>query len=166
MHAATNTDEYIALTPSTQENAHFNFNFHCINVPNHPGKGLDHPKIKQMPVLTSMLTNTGTDTSSETFPGTKFFRYRFRDFFRYHFFPIPVPILFSGTSFFSIPVPIPPKKVENSRYRYVTLCLNLSFGVRFSRELYSTSICTEAEIRNYILQFHLNWKGVKIGQCG
>merc|ERR1712037_936459 len=52
--------------------------------------------------------------SSETFSGTKFFRYRFRDFFpvpnfsdtgsetffRYQFFPIPVPRLFSVTNFF------------------------------------------------------------------
>ena len=84
-----------------------------------------------------------------------FFRYQFRYFFRYQIFPIPVPILFSGTKFFRyryryffpvpnfsdtdtgtffryqifpIPVPIPPKKMKipgtgNSRYRYVTLCL-------------------------------------------
>ena len=33
-----------ALTPSlTQANAHFNFNFHCISAPNHPGKGSDPP---------------------------------------------------------------------------------------------------------------------------
>ena len=29
-----------------------------------------------------------------------FFRYQFRYFFRYQIFPIPVPILFSGTKFF------------------------------------------------------------------
>ena len=54
------------------------------------------------------------DSSSQTFSGTKFFRYRFRDFFpvlnfsdtgsdtflRYQIFPIPVPRLFSGTNFF------------------------------------------------------------------
>ena len=54
------------------------------------------------------------DSSSKTFSGTKFFRYRFRDFFpvpnfsdtgsdtllRYQIFPIPVPRLFSGTNFF------------------------------------------------------------------
>ena len=34
------------------------------------------------------------------FSGTKFFRYRFRDFFRYQIFPIPVPRLFSGTNIF------------------------------------------------------------------
>ena len=31
---------------------HLNFNFHCISAPNHPGKGLDPPSIKQMPVWT------------------------------------------------------------------------------------------------------------------
>ena len=68
-----------------------------------------------------------------------FFRYQFRYFFRYQIFPIPVPILFSGTKFFRyryryffpvpnfsdtdtgtffryqifpIPVPIPPKKMK------------------------------------------------------
>ena len=54
--------------------------------------------------------NKNKGFSSETFSGTKFFRYRFRDFF-------PVPI-FSDTGFetffryqfFPIPVPIPPKK--------------------------------------------------------
>ena len=63
-----------------------------------------------------------------------FFRYQFRYFFRYQIFPIPVPILFSGTKFFRyryryfFPVPIffdtgsdTTKKWENSRYRYVTL---------------------------------------------
>ena len=58
--------------------------------------------------------NKNKGFSSETFSGTKFFRYRFRDFFpvpnfsdtgsetffRYQFFPIPVPRLFSGTNFF------------------------------------------------------------------
>ena len=78
------------------------------------------------------------------FSGTKFCRYRFRDFFpvpnfsdtgsetfsRYQFFPIPVPRLFHGTKFFRyrfrdfFPVPIcsdtgsdTTKKMKNSRYR-------------------------------------------------
>ena len=55
--------------------------------------------------------------------GTKFFRYRFRSFFRYQIFPVPVPILFSSiklfrylfTKLFPVPiflilVPILPKK--------------------------------------------------------
>ena len=59
-----------------------------------------------------------------------FFRYQFRYFFRYQIFPIPVPILFSGTKFFRyryryfFPVPNfsdtgsdTTKKNENSRYR-------------------------------------------------
>merc|ERR1711983_763031 len=83
-------------------------------------------------------------TGSETFSGTKFFRYRFRyfftvpnfsdtgteTFFRSQIFPIPVPILFYGTKFFRyryrdfFPVPIfsdtgsdTTKKMKNSRYR-------------------------------------------------
>ena len=65
-------------------------------------------------------------TSSDTFSGTKFFRYRFR-----YFFPVPnFSDTDTGTFFryqiFPIPVPIPPKKMKipgtgNSRYRYVTL---------------------------------------------
>ena len=48
-------------------------------------------------------TQNLNDTDSETFFGTKFFRDRFRDFFRYQFF--------------SRPVSIPHKKVQNSRER-------------------------------------------------
>ena len=40
-----------ALNPFfIKENAQSNFNFHCISAPNHHGKGLDPPKIKQMPI--------------------------------------------------------------------------------------------------------------------
>ena len=54
-----------------------------------------------------------SDTGSETFSGTKLFRYWFRDFFRYQIFPISVPK--------------PPNKMKilgtgNSRNRYVTFC--------------------------------------------
>ena len=58
-------------------------------------------------------------------------RYRYRYFFRYQIFPIPVLRLFSDTKFyryrfrdffryqiFPIPVPIPPEKIKNSRYRF------------------------------------------------
>ena len=82
--------------------------------------------------------------------GTKFFQYRFRDFFpvpnfsetdsetffRYQIFSIPIPRLFSVPNFFRyrfrdffryqifpIPVPIPSKKENNSRERDVTLWL-------------------------------------------
>ena len=34
------------------------------------------------------------------FSGTNFFRYRYRFFFRDQFFPVPGPVLFSGTKFF------------------------------------------------------------------
>ena len=40
------------------------------------------------------------DTGCETFFGTKFFRDRFRDFFRYQIFSRPVPGLFSVPNFF------------------------------------------------------------------
>ena len=40
------------------------------------------------------------DTGCETFFGTKFFRDRFRDFFRYQIFSRPVPRLFSVPNFF------------------------------------------------------------------
>ena len=64
------------------------------------------------------------DTDTGTFFGTKCFRYRFQDFFRYQILAIPVPRLFSGTKFFryrvryhqknkKIPVPVP------IRYRYL-----------------------------------------------
>ena len=44
-------ESWQALNPFlTKENAQLNFNFHCISAPNHPGKGLDPPKIKQMPI--------------------------------------------------------------------------------------------------------------------
>ena len=70
-------------------------------------------------------------------PVPNFFRYRYRYFFRYQIFPIPVPRLFSGTKFFRyrfryfFPVPIfsdtgsdTTKTMKNSQYRYVTLCHN------------------------------------------
>ena len=44
-------ESWQALNPLlTKGNAQLNFNFHCISAPNHPGRGLDPPKIKQMPV--------------------------------------------------------------------------------------------------------------------
>merc|ERR550532_284372 len=44
------TASWQALTSSlTQANAHFNFNFHCISAPNHPGKGSDPPKSRKCP---------------------------------------------------------------------------------------------------------------------
>ena len=49
------------------------------------------------------------DTDTNTFSGTKYFRYRYQYFFRYQIFPIPVPRLFRY-QIFPIPVSIPPKK--------------------------------------------------------
>merc|ERR1711894_636746 len=45
-------------------------------------------------------TQNLNETGSETFFGTKFFRDRFRDFFRYSFFSRPVRRLFSVPNFF------------------------------------------------------------------
>ena len=68
------------------------------------------------------------DTGCETFFGTKFFRDRFRDFFRYQIFSRPVPGLFSvpnffetgsetffGTKFFRDRFRYHQKKLKNSR---------------------------------------------------
>ena len=94
------------------------------------------------------------DSSSKTFSGTKFFRYRFRDFFpvlnfsdtgsdtffRYQIFPIPVPILFSGTKLFryrfryhqkkeKFPIPgIPGTGTSNSAVETVGLPTTLHLG--------------------------------------
>ena len=44
-------ESWQALNPLlTKENAQMNFNFHCISAPNHPGKGLDPPKIKHIAI--------------------------------------------------------------------------------------------------------------------
>ena len=79
-------------------------------------------------------TNNGTfsgsffsETSLETFSGTIFFRYWFRDFFPVQNFSDTGSETFFLYHFFPIPVPIPLKKrnipgTGNSRYRYVTLC--------------------------------------------
>ena len=85
------------------------------------------------------------DTGCETFFGTKFFRDRFRDFFRYQIFSRPVPGLFSvpnffetgsetffGTKFFRDRFRYHQKNWRipgngNSRDRDVTLCLTPIF---------------------------------------
>ena len=63
--------------------------------------------------LVPNLSDTGSETFfryqivpipvPRLFPGTKFFRYRFRDFFRYQFVPIPVAIPQKNEK---IPVPV------------------------------------------------------------
>ena len=81
--------------------------------------------VQQCVTVPKILNDTDT-----FFSGTKCFRYRYRYFFRYQIFPIPVPRLFSGTKFFRyrfryfFPVPIfsdtgsdTTKKMKNSRYR-------------------------------------------------
>ena len=100
-----------------------------------------------------ILNDTGTDTFFRyqiftipipvLFSGTKFFRYRFRDFFpvpnftdtgsetffRYLIFPIPVPILCPGTKFFRywfryffryqiFPIPVPRLFSGTKFFRY------------------------------------------------
>ena len=45
-------------------------------------------------VSSKMLNDT------DTFSGTKYFRYRYRYFFRYQILPIPIPRLSSGTKLF------------------------------------------------------------------
>ena len=69
----------------------------------------------------SKFINVG-DTGSQTFSGTKFFQYRFRDFFRNQFFPIPVLILFSDNDSETIPG----TGTSHSGFHAVT-CANLAF---------------------------------------
>ena len=68
----------------------------------------DFPReAKRCTALTFWWTTQQSSSSSSSFSGTKFFRYRFRDF-------SPVP-------FFSHTGSDTTKKMKNSRYRYVTL---------------------------------------------
>ena len=53
-----------------------------------------------MPVVRLFSVLNFFETGSGTFFGTKFFRDRFRDFFRYQIFSRPVPRLFSVPNFF------------------------------------------------------------------
>ena len=87
------------------------------------------------------------ETNSETFFGTKIFRDRFRDFFRYQIFSIPIPRLFSvpnifetgsgtffGTKFFRYRFRYHQKNRKipgngNSRYWDVTLCFQVSWRI-------------------------------------
>ena len=117
-------------------------------VPNFSDTGSD-TTIKMKNSRYRYLYGTGTHYKS-----LKFLNFGNETQFRYQIFPIPVPRLFSGTKFrryrfrdflsvpnltdtgsetffryqfVPIPVPIPPKKLKipdtgNSRYRYVTLC--------------------------------------------
>ena len=59
------------------------------------------------------------DTDTGTFFGTNFFRYRFRDFFPVPNFSDTGSETFFRYQIFPIPVPIPPEKMNNSRYRYL-----------------------------------------------
>ena len=81
-------------------------------------------KVYQYPCVTVLRILNDADTN--TFSGTKYFRYRYQYFFRYQMFPIPVPRSFSNTKiyryrfrdffrehFFPISVPIPPEKMKN-----------------------------------------------------
>ena len=75
-----------------------------------------------------ILNDTGTDTFFRyqiftipipvLFSGTKFFRYRFRDFFPVPNFTDTGSETFFRYQFFPIPVPIPPEKINNSPYQY------------------------------------------------
>ena len=59
-----------------------------------------------------------SDTDTGTFFGIKFFGYRFRDFFPIPNFTDTGSETYIRYQIFSIPVPIPPEKMTNSRYRY------------------------------------------------
>ena len=58
------------------------------------------PKIWTIPIPRLFSVPNFLETDSETFFGTKIFRDRFRDFFRYSFFSRPIPRLFSVPNFF------------------------------------------------------------------
>ena len=93
--------------------------------------------------------------------GTKFVRYWYRYFFRYQI--LPVPLLFSvpnftgtgpGTFFryhlFPLLVPVPPKKTENSRATWIPLSCPLS-----------TLLCPDNKCpENYPTSLHTNTKDI------
>ena len=85
-------------------------------------------QIFTIPILVLFPVQIFSDTGSETFYGTKFYRYRFRDFF-------PVPN-FSDTTRkneqFPVPVPVPIINLLNSK----KLATKISSGTKFYRYRY------------------------------
>ena len=145
-------------------------------VPNFSDTGSD-TTIKMKNSRYRYLYGTGTHYKS-----LKFLNFGNETQFRYQIFPIPVPRLFSGTKFrryrfrdflsvpnltdtgsetffryqfVPIPVPIPPKKLKipgtgNSRYQYVTLC----FG---GLSVFCHKFCPQPPSINHHVRSRLIW---------
>ena len=112
--------------------------------------------------------------------------WRYPDFFRYrYFFPVPVPVLFSGTcngtlfrdQFFPVPIPVPPKStctkfpgIFRYRHQIFPILIPVIFsGTKFFRHRYhpkrnrDVTFCWEdweafAILTNYPFQEWGGWK--------
>ena len=86
---------FIHLRPAVSTYAHLHLPMStCIHLCQ-PASSCVHLCPPQCVTVPSKMLN-----DTDTFSGTKYFRYRYRYFFRYQILPIPIPRLSSGTKLF------------------------------------------------------------------